>query len=100
MIEGKKLRAVREAAGVTQAAVASGMGISDARVSVIESERRGPAQPETAVRFLKAVYPGRDVKLHVHVRAFVDDALVLEAGESFPTTHELTGTAVIEGTMS
>ena len=55
MIPGKKLREIREAQDVTQHEIAEQMGISDARVSVIESERRGPAEPTTAARYLQAI---------------------------------------------
>ncbi len=81
MIEGQKLREIREARGITQAAVASVMGIDPARVSVIESDRRGNPQPETVVRYLKAVYPpGTEIVVYTHVRVFADDVCVIEAG--------------------
>jgi transcriptional regulator with XRE-family HTH domain len=55
MIEGSKLKALRELAGVQSQAVALRMEISPARVSTIESGRRGPVTPETALRFIQAV---------------------------------------------
>jgi transcriptional regulator with XRE-family HTH domain len=56
MIAGKTLRKLRENAGPTQAAIAEKLGIDPGRVSVIESDRRGPISPELAQRYLSAVY--------------------------------------------
>jgi transcriptional regulator with XRE-family HTH domain len=54
MIAGKTLRKLRENAGPTQAAIAEKLGIDPGRVSVIESDRRGPISPELAQRYLSA----------------------------------------------
>lgn len=81
MIKGQKLRELREEQKLTQAEVAHGLGLSAARVSTIESGRRGPVSPDTAARYLRQIFPGENVQIHTHVRAFVGDRLVIEEGE-------------------
>lgn len=81
MIDGQKLRKLRKDRGVTQALVADRMKLSAARVSTIESARRGPVTPDTAVRYLRAIAPDEEVAVHTHVRAFIGDECVIEEGE-------------------
>ena len=91
MVKGENLRELRESRSVSQAAIASTMGVTPARVSIVESGRRGPVGPDFARRYVGAVEAvvarreGRTaepVKIFVHVRGFIGSDCVIEDGET------------------
>lgn len=81
MIEGQKLREIREAHDLTQKDVAEVMGTSDTAISRSENGRV-EVTPSFAKRYLAAIYgvEPSDIALFVHVRGFVDNLCVLETG--------------------
>jgi transcriptional regulator with XRE-family HTH domain len=93
MIPGKTLRKIREnKGGVTQADVAHRLGIDPARVSVIESDRRGPISPELAQRYLTEVLDER-----VTIRA--DFYLVTDAAETKLSTVVYSDTREVDDSL-